>query len=344
MKSMIYYPGFEVKDETWLKFALLYFEELRPIIPYMWVKEDKYLSQTAIEVMNGTNLIRPYNPEYEEGNIASIIACEEFEKYLNHPERYLSFFSSSKSSDLINNWRSPQFQKCRLYEGKFSPVFFDFCLENRLATPFDYGILISNDLAFAYMSFLADVIAKRQELEMFTDVSKYNTLLEKNDRIICTSQKLHYKIAKTQIEFAIPCKIKDIPMNQIINLRQNKDFENCRRAYTYEIEKYLKVRDDDPNMSFDSQLKIRAEIVKILQSLGIATASLFLSCSSVASLLNGGVEPTAAFATAFLDALSVKEVRAVPQYLREIRRKTQANRYFGKIRNNVPSNCLGRRD
>lgn len=343
MKSMIYYPGFEVKDETWLKFALLYFEELRPIIPYMWVKEDQYLSPTAIEVMNSTNLIRPYNPDYEEGNIASIIACEEFERYLNHPERYLSFFSNSKSSDLINNWRNPQLQKCRLYEGKFSPVFFEFCLENRLATPFDYGILISNDLAFAYMSFLADVIAKRQELEMFTDVSKYNTLLEKNDAIISRSQNLHYKIAKTQIEFAIPCRIKDIPMNQIIKLRQNRDFENCRRAYTYELEKYLKVRDDDPNISFDSQLEIRSEIVKILQSLGIATASLFLSCSSVTSLLNGSVEPTAAFATAFLDAVSVKEVCTVPQYLREIRRKNQANRYFGKIRNNVPAKCLGRR-
>lgn len=343
MKSMIYYPGFEVKDETWLKFALLYFEELRPIIPYMWVKEDQYLSPTAIEVMNSTNLIRPYNPDYEEGNIASIIACEEFERYLNHPERYLSFFSNSKSSDLINNWRNPQLQKCRLYEGKFSPVFFEFCLENRLATPFDYGILISNDLAFAYMSFLADVIAKRQELEMFTDVSKYNTLLEKNDAIISRSQNLHYKIAKTQIEFAIPCRIKDIPMNQIIKLRQNRDFENCRRAYTYELEKYLKVRDDDPNVSFDSQLEIRSEIVKILQSLGIATASLFLSCSSVTSLLNGSVEPTAAFATAFLDAVSVKEVCTVPQYLREIRRKNQANRYFGKIRNNVPAKCLGRR-
>lgn len=103
MKSMIYYPGFEVKNETWLKFALLYFEELRPIIPYMGVKEDQYLSQTAIEVMNGTNLIRPYSPAYEEGNIASIIACAEFEKYLNHPERYLSFFSSSKSSNIVNN-------------------------------------------------------------------------------------------------------------------------------------------------------------------------------------------------------------------------------------------------
>lgn len=337
---MIYYPGFEVKDETWLKFALLYFEELRPIIPYMCAREEQYLSQTAIEVMNNTNLIRPYNPEYEEGNIASIIACEEFEKYLNHPERYLSFFSRSQSLDLVNNWRSPRFQNCRLYEGKFSPVFFDFCLENGLATPFDYGILISNDLAFAYMSFLADVIAKRQELEMFTDVSKYNALLEKNDRIISRSQNLHYKIAKTQIEFAIPCNVKDIPMEQIIKLRKNRDFENCRRAYFYEMEKYLKLRDADPNISFDSQLKIRTDIRKIMQSLGVATTSVFLTCSSIASFLNGSVEPTVALATAFSDALSVKEMFAAPQYLKEIGRKAQANRYLGKIRKSIPANCI----
>ena len=45
-------------------------------------------------------------------------------------ERYLSFFSHSQSLNLVNNWRSPRFQNCRLYEGKFSPVFFDFCAQN----------------------------------------------------------------------------------------------------------------------------------------------------------------------------------------------------------------------
>ena len=338
MKSMIYYPGFEVKDEAWLKFALLYFEELRPIIPNMYVRENEYLSQTAIKIMNDTNLIRPYNPDYEEGNCASIIACEKFEQYLNHPERYLSLFSHSRSFDLIGNWRSPRLQNCRLYEGKFSPVFFDFCLKNGLATSFKHGILISNDLAFAYMSFLADIIAKRQGLEMFTDISKYNTLLETNDTIMSRTQNLHYKIAKTQIEFAIPCHIEDIPMNQIIKLRKNRDFENCRRAYAYEMKKYLKLRDADPNISFDSQLKIRTEIGKIIQSFGIATASVFLTCSSVASLLNGSVEPTVALATAFSNAASIKEIRYMPQYLRELARKKQANRYFAKIRNNLSSN------
>ena len=41
MKSMVYYPGFEVQNEKWLKFALLYFEELRPIIPDMLISENR---------------------------------------------------------------------------------------------------------------------------------------------------------------------------------------------------------------------------------------------------------------------------------------------------------------
>lgn len=60
MKDMIYYPGFETKDENWLKFALLYFDTLRPIIPYTICSEKKYLSGTFQYVMGETDLIRPW--------------------------------------------------------------------------------------------------------------------------------------------------------------------------------------------------------------------------------------------------------------------------------------------
>ena len=33
MEELIYYPGFEVSNEDWLKFALLYLDKLNPIIP-----------------------------------------------------------------------------------------------------------------------------------------------------------------------------------------------------------------------------------------------------------------------------------------------------------------------
>lgn len=76
MKSMIYYPGFEAKSESWLKFALLYFEELRPIIPYMNAERSQYLSWSVIYTIDNTDLIVPYNPTFEDGKKVSIRACE----------------------------------------------------------------------------------------------------------------------------------------------------------------------------------------------------------------------------------------------------------------------------
>ena len=46
MKELLYYPGFEVKDETWLKFALLYLDHISPIIPYINAPEESYLTPT----------------------------------------------------------------------------------------------------------------------------------------------------------------------------------------------------------------------------------------------------------------------------------------------------------
>ena len=134
MRDMIYFPGFEVKNENWLKFALLYFDTLRPIIPYTFYAEERYLSDTFQHVMNETDLIRPYRPDYDEGFCASILACEEFEKFLSHPEIYGAYFYGSKSGSHIQRWRNRNYQDCTLFSGKYSQEFFDFCTDNKIAT------------------------------------------------------------------------------------------------------------------------------------------------------------------------------------------------------------------
>lgn len=177
MRDIIYYPGFEVKDESWLKFALLYFDVLRPIIPYTIRSERTYLSATFQQIMDETDLIRPYRPDYEEGICASILTCEHFEKYLRTPDRYRSYFGYGGFADYTERWKNPKYQDCVLFEGKYSKEFFDFCIENRLANSCDEGIVISSELAFIYMSLLADTISKNKEFEMITDVKKYSRFL-----------------------------------------------------------------------------------------------------------------------------------------------------------------------
>ena len=57
---MSYYPGFEAQDINWLKFALLYLDELRPIVPMIPYNRETYLSTHTIQIIEETNLIRPY--------------------------------------------------------------------------------------------------------------------------------------------------------------------------------------------------------------------------------------------------------------------------------------------
>lgn len=65
MKEMIYYPGFEIMDENWLKFALLYFDVLHPIMPDSLDQKEMCLSKKFQIVMDETDLIDRYSPSYE---------------------------------------------------------------------------------------------------------------------------------------------------------------------------------------------------------------------------------------------------------------------------------------
>ena len=73
---MLYYPGFEVKDINWLKFALLYLDDLRPIIPQIPYTRENYLDSLTLKIMDSTDLIREYCPDYKEGNINLILLMD----------------------------------------------------------------------------------------------------------------------------------------------------------------------------------------------------------------------------------------------------------------------------
>lgn len=333
VNSMIYYPGFEVENETWLKFSLLYFDELRPIIPYMYVDESKYLSKTAIRVSHDTDLIHPYQPSYEESACASVIACEEFQRYLEHPELYSTYFSNRYPRiNLRDKWENPEYWNCKLYMGKFSNVFYDFCIKNNIAASFNNGILISKDLAFTYMSFLADIISKNNELEMFTDVSKYNTLLLRHDLEITKSQGLKYNLAKANIEFNIPINICNIPLEVFIDLRKKKDFGTCRHAYVHEINNLIKAKNEKRlDYSLEQLLSLKKDFIHICGSAFNMIASVVLTVSSVSSLINGNANTPELLASAYSDAYSLKSIYQSKNFIDNLRSKVQAKRYLAKI-------------
>ena len=328
MESMIYYPGFELKNSLWLKFALLYFDELRPVIPDLCVSEEMHLSSTARRIMSETNLIRPYHPHYEDSIIASSVACREFDEFMRNPGLYTKMFNHPRSTDPRNYWQNPDYQTCNLYYGKFSDEFFNYCLDNKLATKFEYGIRLNKELAFVYMSFLADVISKKEQAEMFTDETRYNILLEKNDLTLSKDQELKIKLIRTYIEAPFPENARYIPLNKFIELRSNKYFEECRIEFVKQMDEYIKLRDKNYNLTAESVFNPTNDIIHILCTALGALGTIYLTGSSIVSPQSKQSSVPFAFASAFAGIPAIEGIREAPEYFNKIRSKIHARRYI----------------
>lgn len=267
MRDMIYFPGFEVRNESWLKFALLYFDTLRPIFPDTWHSRAIPLGDASRTVMGETDLIRPYHASPEEGHRAAILACGEFEKILSHPQLYRPYFRGASHGGSIEHWREPAFQNSTLFEGKYSPEFFKFCIEQRIATPCEVGIHISSDLTFVYMSLLANVISRQNNYEMITDAAKYSHYLNDRELALCKTSNLVFETAKSSIELALPADLRSIPLERFVQLRKDKSFSAARRAYLAQIEKMVARQEQGDYSDFEELVSCKREFRKICEQL-----------------------------------------------------------------------------
>jgi hypothetical protein len=126
VKNLIYYPSLEPPDKEWLKFALLYFEDFQPIIPYNRRSE---LSSDFQRILNETDLIHPFSPEYEQGQRASLLTIEEAERILDRPTQRRMLFGNA---NLQKSWKDKSNWTTILYEEKFAYEFLLFCEKNKI--------------------------------------------------------------------------------------------------------------------------------------------------------------------------------------------------------------------
>jgi hypothetical protein len=112
MRQVIYYPTFEVGNEEWLKFALLYLDTLDPIIPHAG---DVYLSHRFRQLVSETDLIHIHRPEYSEGFKATLDTIDNIEKVLKNPDRYESIFGTP---NVVKIWKNRKKQVAKLFSDK----------------------------------------------------------------------------------------------------------------------------------------------------------------------------------------------------------------------------------
>ena len=132
MHKLLYYPNFEIQDQNFLKFALLYIDEISPIIPE---NARESLSKPMRDILRNTELINLYSPNYENGYLASVAAI----KYLNNSRIFNQY-----GDGIQNNQRTPY--NYTLYADKYTYEFENYCLENGLGKRCHEGILLNEDV------------------------------------------------------------------------------------------------------------------------------------------------------------------------------------------------------
>lgn len=323
MHRLLYYPHFEIQDQNFLKFALLYIDEIRPIIPEI---ARETLGDSMKNILKNTDLINPYSPNYENGYLASFATIKHLENS-KHFDRY--GYNVRKGNHVKFNYT--------LYQDKYSHHFEDYCLENGLGERCNKGILLNEDVAYTYMSILAEIISKETETDMITDNRRFsdpilNNLYIKNNRIMWERLETIQK----EIQFYVPVDFRRIPIEKFIDLRSDYRFESARRDFVDELNVVLDAYDENEEVDLSNIMECKKEINGLLKEIFISCAAVAVgvhSFGNIAAACVGTLDfwGNVGNAGISLDVLKQHCCEA-REYVARIERKRQARKYLAKIR------------
>ncbi|WP_440893969.1 hypothetical protein [Aeromonas dhakensis] len=215
MKTYIYYPGMEVRDELWLKFALLYLERLAFVFT---VSEKSGLTTLLQTLEQETDLLaeRPdatffaaITPQIES-QIAGLIAPD----FVRH-----KVFGNR---ELIGRWRQPANHDCFCPAQAGLEQLHGFCLAHGFASRDEGGIRMARRFANLLSMRLAREWALANEGALITDHDYLDRLLH------LLESRYHNRGGQDcfhlEIPLRVPVNLSEIPFAELIALRSRSGF------------------------------------------------------------------------------------------------------------------------
>lgn len=267
MEPLIYYPTFEPPSETWLKFSLLYFENFKPIVPY---ERQHLLSDNFRRIQNETDLVTLFNPSHQLAYRASLHAIEEAEKIIEDVHARSFLFGKI---NVLRDWQNPDKWNFLVYGEKFSPKWTSFCLENRLGRRTRDGLLMPEELAFLFMTYLAKEIAFTESAALITDNNRFDNFTNYT-RFTKPTIDTKTKFAKGLFNLIVPKDLNEIPFEKLIRFRnQNR---HLLQSFNSEIDNVqMKISEGYTHRDFiESYNNIYSEFSREVLSLGLGISSI----------------------------------------------------------------------
>lgn len=223
MQSTIYYPSFAPPDSLWLKFALLYFEKVRPIVP---LGIDYPIDENYRRILDYTDLITPVTPSYFHGVEATDAAISYMDKFFKNPYDNSEYFGAVNAT---RAWNNPENWTFEIFGQKFADRWKSYCLDRYIGKETDNGIILAEIPAFIFMSFLAGTISRTENASIITDNKKFDnfTSYQINTEFGASAIQKRNTFAKGIVELKVPMTLNNISIGKIIEFRnKNRQFIN----------------------------------------------------------------------------------------------------------------------
>ncbi|CAB5664887.1 Uncharacterised protein [Aeromonas hydrophila] len=230
MKTYIYYPGMEVRDELWLKFALLYLERLAFVFT---VSEKSGLTALLQTLEQETDLLaeRPdaaffaaITPQIES-QIAGLIAPD----FVRH-----KVFGNK---ELIGRWRTPANHDCFCPAQAGLERLHGFCLAHGFASREEGGFRMARRFANLLSMRLAREWALANEGALITDHDYLDRLLH------LLESRYHNRGGQDcfhlEIPLQVPTHLSDIPFAELIALRSRSGFRQQLAEFNQALDALL---------------------------------------------------------------------------------------------------------
>lgn len=247
-RTILYNPTIDIPSKSWLRHAILYWDEVSSIVPKSW--DEKLLINLSpdIHYLMDEKQFRPINPE---DLIFKTENCEvfqdfqdEFKEIVSSPQ-CKSFIKRSKYS-VVNRVHSNKVENSfRIHSNKTSNSIYSFLKKQGLANRYnnDEWINFERNTALLYMSLLAKYLAEidSQHTTIGTDYITYEHFNLKR-----VSENNGFPVVSFNINNVLPTPKDNVPFETIVDFKR-KRIDNLRHFKNVLLDFQTKVSNSQSN-------------------------------------------------------------------------------------------------
>lgn len=223
-RTILYYPTIDIPRSSWLKHALLYWDEVSSIVPTSY--DDRFLYDLSpdIQYLIGEEQFRPIKPETlisGENNWEKFQEFQdEFREVVQNPqfERFRNRNFYRPNNHQIHQNKVEE-KKGRIHRNKTSDGLFYFLEDLGLATRDnnEEWLKFEHNTALLYMSLLAKYLADvdSQQTTIGTDFIAYEKFNFKNTR-----KDGAFPVVSFDLNNILPTPNENVSLEQIINFKR----------------------------------------------------------------------------------------------------------------------------